>query len=495
VVPAGLAKHGPPLKAGTLVCGRYEIERFLGRGGMGSVYAVHHVNDVGETLALKALHPTLATNAQAVERFRTEARAPVWIGTDNVVRIVDTDVSPELGGLPIMVMEMLTGHDLDTEVKRRGALPADEVVLYLQQVARTLDRAHSLGIIHRDLKPANLYLTRRDDGTPLVKILDFGIAKLTDGSARRLTQDGVIFGTPWYMSPEQASGKSSTAGPSVDRWALGLITYRLLTGEIYWTAKSMGVLIGQLFTEPMPPPSQRAPQLGPRFDEWFATACNRDPEKRFPSATEQVDRLAEALGVAIGTTAATPVDASAGQLPEGASLSGTPGAGVSIAGGAAAPSVSLTEASPGSAALPTPASNGAEGAAPHPTFLPAPKPSNALTIAAFSLGAALIASAAATAWLYFEHRPPATDVIAPLPSTLPEAPPGPMSAPAAMITSVAPIATTEAPEHGPGQGALPSASAVAPAASAALQAASAPLTASALPQKPLATTIAPQPPK
>ncbi len=132
------------LITGTTICSRYKVERILGRGGMGAVYAVRHVN-TGEVLALKVLNPALASNAQAVERFRTEARAPVRIGTDHVVRVVDADVSPELGDVPILVMELLDGRDLGTELKRRGAIPAGEVVLYLRQVARALDKAHSLG--------------------------------------------------------------------------------------------------------------------------------------------------------------------------------------------------------------------------------------------------------------------------------------------------------------------------------------------------------------
>ncbi len=292
------------LAKGTVIGVRYRVESFLGRGGMGAVYRVQHVN-TGELLALKVLHPALASNAQAVERFRTEARAPVKIGTDHVVRIFDADVSAELGNVPFLVMEELTGHDLGTELKRRGALPAGEVVLYLRQVARALDKAHSLGIVHRDLKPANLYLTQRDDGSPLIKILDFGIAKLTDGVSAELTQDGTIFGTPWYMSPEQARGHASKVGPSADLWALGLIAFRLLTGQNYWSAEGMAALIGQIVYDPMPPPSQLAAHLGPRFDAWFARACNREPEGRFPNANELVLRLAEAMGVPVPTRAAT----------------------------------------------------------------------------------------------------------------------------------------------------------------------------------------------
>jgi eukaryotic-like serine/threonine-protein kinase len=309
--PPTSVAHGASrmLTPGTVICGRYRVEHFIGRGAMGAVYAVYHLN-TGESLALKVLHPVLASNAQAVERFRIEARAPVRIGTENVVRIIDADMSAELGDVPFLVMELLVGGDLDSELARRGALPPSDVVYYLQQVARALDRAHALGIIHRDLKPANLYLTRRDDGSPLVKILDFGIAKLADGVPRDITQDGAIFGTPWYMSPEQALGRAATVFPAADLWALGLIAYRLLTGRNYWTANAIAVLIGQIVSEPMPPPSQMAPKLGLAFDAWFARACNRDPEARFRSATEQVTGLAEALSVSL------PEPLAVGPLPE-----------------------------------------------------------------------------------------------------------------------------------------------------------------------------------
>jgi serine/threonine-protein kinase len=199
-------------------------------------------------------------------------------------------------------MEYLNGRDLATELKRRGALPAGEVCLYLKQIARALDRAHALGIVHRDLKPQNIFLTKRDDGTPLLKILDFGIAKLTDNSSHELTQDGAIFGTPWYMAPEQARGHASKVGPATDLWALGLMAFRLLTGRNYWTAEGLAALLGQILYEPMLPPSQMAPHLGPRFDEWFAIACARDETARFPSANEMVNMLAQALGVSAGTT-------------------------------------------------------------------------------------------------------------------------------------------------------------------------------------------------
>ena len=296
--------HMIAIRNGTIVNGRYRVEKMIGRGGMGTVYAVRHVN-TDEKLALKLLHPALADNDAAVKRFRTEARAPVRIESEHVVRVVDADLCSSLGDIPYMVMERLNGHDLRTQLKRRGALPAGEVVLYLKQVARALDKAHIKGIVHRDLKPANMYVVQREDGSPLVKVLDFGIAKLTDDAAKELTVAGQVFGTPWYMAPEQARGDLGSVGPGTDLWALGLIAFQLLTGMNYWTADGMAALVGQICYEPMLPPTQRAPHLGPLFDMWFGRACHRDPVHRFPNAREMVDNLAQALGVNTSQTIST----------------------------------------------------------------------------------------------------------------------------------------------------------------------------------------------
>jgi len=332
-------QHGGDLPSGLVISGRYRVEKIIGRGGMGAVYAVRHAN-TGELCALKMLLPALAANPAAVERFRTEARAPVAIGSDHVVRVIDADVAPELGDAPYIVMELLKGKDLGSELKSKGALPAGEVVVYMKQVARVLDKAHGLGIVHRDLKPANLIVTQREDGTPLVKILDFGIAKLLDQSGvGELTQDGAIFGTPWYMSPEQARGQASKVGPSADLWALGLIVYRLLTGKNYWSAEGMAALVGQILYEPMVPPSQMSPHLGPRFDAWFAKACCREVEGRFANATEQIQQLALALGVNYAAQPTNldmpnPMDLSASAQMRQA-VAGMPMYGLSIPPGAA----------------------------------------------------------------------------------------------------------------------------------------------------------------
>jgi serine/threonine-protein kinase len=278
-----------------LIGGKYRVVRLIGRGGMGQVYEVEHVH-TGEHLALKLLMTQTSQNDQMVERFKREARASARIKSEHVVRVTDADVAHEYSDAPFfLVMELLEGNDLDAATDSIPQPPAT-VVEWLRQVARGLDRAHALGIIHRDLKPENLFLTRREDGSPLVKILDFGIAKmmLEHGQA---TQTGQILGTPNFMAPEQVSGRGVEITPAADRWALGLIAYRFLTGEHYWNCTTVVQVLSQIMYEPMTPPSTRNRLLDTAFDHWFATACHRDGAKRFPSAMKQVEMLAEALGV------------------------------------------------------------------------------------------------------------------------------------------------------------------------------------------------------
>jgi serine/threonine-protein kinase len=278
-----------------LIGGKYRVLRLIGRGGMGQVYEVEHLH-TGEHLALKLLMTPTGQNDQMVERFKREARASARIKSEHVVRITDADVAHEFDYAPFfLVMELLEGTDLDIATDGVPQAPAT-VVEWLRQIARGLDRAHALGIIHRDLKPENLFLTRREDGSPLVKILDFGIAKMM-AEHGQATQTGQILGTPNFMAPEQVSGRGTAITPAADRWALGLIAYRFLTGEHYWNCQTVVQILSQIMYDPMPPPSTRSKLVDRGFDHWFATACNRDANKRFPSAMKQVELLAEAVGV------------------------------------------------------------------------------------------------------------------------------------------------------------------------------------------------------
>jgi serine/threonine-protein kinase len=283
-----------PLTTPVTIGGRYRVVRELGRGGMGVVYRVEHLH-TGEALALKVLLAHAGANPEIVERFRREMRAPARIGSENVVRITDADVAPELDGAPYLVMELLDGGDLEELAAQRGPLPAEDVLWLLAQAGRALDQAHAAGIVHRDLKPQNLFLHRRADGSQLVKLLDFGIAKVAE--AAELTQSGAVIGTPLYMAPEQAFGRTAAIGPATDVWALGMIAHRLLAGAPYIAAASMAEIFHLITLAPMPPPSRRAPALPTAFDAWFARSCDRDPARRFRDHAEQVRALAAALGV------------------------------------------------------------------------------------------------------------------------------------------------------------------------------------------------------
>jgi serine/threonine-protein kinase len=298
---------------------RYRVERRLGQGGMGAVYLVRHLR-TEERLALKLLHASVAADMSALERFRREATAPAKVDSDHVARVVDADVAPELGGAPFLVMEFLRGSDLGQVLASRGRLTPREVVDYLGQAARALDKAHSLGIIHRDLKPENLFLAERDDGTASIKIVDFGIAKVGATSAQTAT--GQMLGTPLYMAPEQLSGHHALVGPRTDVWAIGVIAFRLLAGRHYWVADSLPQLALMVTTQPMPRPSTLDPALGPAFDAWFSRCCARPVEQRFASVGEAVAALAGALGA--GASAAPSVAYAATALAPAVGLAAAP---------------------------------------------------------------------------------------------------------------------------------------------------------------------------
>ncbi|HVW27070.1 MAG TPA: serine/threonine-protein kinase [Polyangiaceae bacterium] len=283
-----------------LVGGRYRPLRKLGEGSMGFVFEVEHAG-TGDKLALKVMRTHGAPLPGVVDRFKREARTAARIKSEHVVRVIDADVSEELGGVLYIVMELLEGTDLDRACE--GRQPPALVVEWLRQVAHGLDKAHALGIVHRDLKPENLFLTRGDHGEPRVKILDFGIAK-THEDVPGTTQTGQLLGTPLFMSPEHARA-AGDIGPPADRYALGLVAYRLLAGIDYWLPSSnVAGIITQILYDPMEPPSARGLDFGKEFDLWFARACHRDPAQRFSTSLELVQELAQALHVPLGA----PVD-------------------------------------------------------------------------------------------------------------------------------------------------------------------------------------------
>jgi serine/threonine protein kinase len=299
-----------PLLGCTLV-GRYLIQKKLGEGGMGAVYLATH-NLLEKQVALKVLHGEFARKPDLVERFMQEARAASRIRHENVIDISDFGTTPE--GLVFFAMELLQGHDLHEEVARARLagqlLPWQRSKRIFLQICAALTAAHALGIIHRDLKPENIYLVDFLGEPDFVKLLDFGIAKLTEVAEgdRKLTRTGMLFGTPEYMSPEQARG--DTVDHRVDVYAMGCILFQLVTGRVPFEAENfMGVLALHLTETPPVIPPEIFDSIGaPRaLAEVIDRALAKDRNQRFAT----IDELARAVRRVSGDKATGPVVAQA----------------------------------------------------------------------------------------------------------------------------------------------------------------------------------------
>jgi serine/threonine-protein kinase len=264
----------------------------IAKGGMGAVYEVVHAN-TGEHLALKLMLARSLLTPELRERFRREARIHSSVKDDHVVRVVDADLARELDDVPFLVMELLEGRDFERLCVERKPT-TDEVIDWMRQLAGALDKAHREGIVHRDLKPENLFLAQREGSPPIVKILDFGVAKIASEADGQATATGQILGTPRYMAPEQAVDAKQISS-AADRFALGLIAFRLLCGRHYFTGDNWVGLLREVGRGPQERPSAMGSTLGYAFDDWFARACALDPRARFETCAEQVDALAKAL--------------------------------------------------------------------------------------------------------------------------------------------------------------------------------------------------------
>jgi class 3 adenylate cyclase/tetratricopeptide (TPR) repeat protein len=277
------------------VGGRYRVLGELGRGNMGRVLRVSHLH-TGETLAMKVLFVDRGDSAGVVDRFRREARSLGQIRSEHVVRVVDADIAPELGGAPYIVTELLEGEDLAHHLRRRGRLDPNAVVQLLHQVSLGLARVHEAGLVHRDLKPGNIFLHHHQDRV-VVKLLDFGLVKVAaDDDQDAVTHAGVIIGTPHFMSPEQVTGPADGIGRATDIWSVGILAFHLLTGRSYWNLREMPRGVFDIATAPLRPPSVIDPSLSMSFDAWFQRSCARNPAARWPDAVAQAQALAQALG-------------------------------------------------------------------------------------------------------------------------------------------------------------------------------------------------------
>ncbi len=252
--PAGRRASGgapmAPVSPGDVLAGKYTVERVLGAGGMGVVVQAMHIQ-LRQRVALKFLLPLAYEASGSVARFLREARSAAQIRSEHVARV--TDVGTLENGAPYLVMELLEGTDLSDALKRRGrGFEIDDAVEYVLQACEAIAEAHALGIVHRDLKPANLFLSERPDGSPLVKVLDFGISKVAEGgSVPVLTTREVMMGSPRYMSPEQMQS-ARDVDRRTDIWALGTILHELVAGTPPFDSDSMAGLCARIATEPPP---------------------------------------------------------------------------------------------------------------------------------------------------------------------------------------------------------------------------------------------------
>ena len=263
--------------------GSYQILQEIGRGGMGVVYRAYQPS-LNRYVAIKVLPPALAYDRELVERFLREARAAAKLRHPNIVVIHDVG---QQGGLYYIVMELIEGHTLAQLIERQGALPLARTVRIVQQVGDALDYAHQGGFIHRDVKPANIFVGPNDH----VTLTDFGIAKAAAGTS--LTRTGALMGTPEYMAPEQATGQPVT--PAVDQYALGIVAYQMLSGQVPFHAESPHAVLYQHVQQP-PPPLPAQLSLPPTVSAVLGRALAKEPLQRFASTGEFAEALAQAAG-------------------------------------------------------------------------------------------------------------------------------------------------------------------------------------------------------
>ncbi len=285
-----------PLVEGDVVGGAYCVVRAIAEGGMGVIYEVEQI-PTGARRALKVMQGRFAADEQLRERFVREARLAASISSDHIAQVLDAGQDAATGAL-FIVMELLDGHTLSSELRTRGALPWGDAITVLGQIAHALGAAHARGIVHRDLKPANVLVTRsRHAALPFtVKLLDFGIAKAVVGASEATK---VVLGTPTWMAPEQTT-IGGTIGPQADVWSLGLLAFLVLTGRHYFPSAddrsaTTAQVLREVIIDELVPASQRAARMGVAdrlpagFDGWFAGCVDREPARRYANANVAFD--------------------------------------------------------------------------------------------------------------------------------------------------------------------------------------------------------------
>jgi serine/threonine-protein kinase len=281
------------VREGEILAGKYRVERVLGTGGMGVVVVAHHVQ-LDEKVAIKFLLPAMLRNREVVGRFAREARAAVRIKSEHVARVFDVGTLDS--GAPYMVMEYLDGRDLAAWLQRHGPLPIEQAVDFILQTCVAVADAHGLGIVHRDLKPANLFCVRRSDGQLIIKVLDFGISKVTDPSASEadgsMTTTSAVMGSPLYMSPEQMQS-AKDVDARTDIWALGIILYELLTGSRPFVGQSFAEIAVRVATASFAPVHNFRPEVPASLEGVIVKCLEKDKGQRYGNVAELALALAD----------------------------------------------------------------------------------------------------------------------------------------------------------------------------------------------------------
>ena len=294
-MPTSESGRGMP-QPGDTIDGKYVLVRVLGTGGMGVVFEAEHLR-LKQRCAIKMLSPEMLREADIIHRFEREARASALLKSPHVTRV--TDVATTADGVPYIVMELLTGHDLDGELQARGHVPYPLAVDYMLQACAAVAEAHAAGIIHRDLKPGNLFLAQDPDGV-MVKVLDFGISKMMEEESK-LTSAGMTMGTALYMSPEQLRSAAQVDARS-DIWSLGVILYELLCGQTPFTG-SVTQVAAAIVTEDAPDIARRC-ALPPELAAIIHRTLRRAPGERFANVSDLMFALIpfapfDSLGAAV----------------------------------------------------------------------------------------------------------------------------------------------------------------------------------------------------
>ncbi|HTB72377.1 MAG TPA: protein kinase [Polyangiaceae bacterium] len=423
------------LEIGQLLDNKYRIVRLLGEGGMGAVYEGENIR-IRHRVAIKVLHPSVADDSAARERFEREAQAAGHIGSEHIVEVFDLGELP--GGARYMVMEFLAGETLAQRVESAGRLSPAVAAPMMLQLLDGLGAAHLAGIIHRDLKPDNVFLQRTKSGGDFVKIVDFGVSKFNalSGAPMSMTRTGAVVGTPYYMSPEQVKGGKNIDHRS-DLYSAGVVLFESVTGQLPFLADSFNELMFKIALEPPLDPEIASPGLDPWFASILRKATARDMADRYQSAGDFTQAIAEWMQAA----QVAPLPSRKGSM----SFSGsTPGHPVSAVSPAVTPPTATSSLNISAAAE----SLGFEKTATSGSVLtpnPLPKRRSTGVVAAIAvvmtLGAAIVGIGVVRSRA--SKAPPATAAAAQI-SAAPE-PPTIRSAELAVLPPAPDTATTESP--------------------------------------------------